>query len=82
MGEPSLDMFGGGRVLVSGIEPDIEDDRNLTRVYVGARYKNNYVLVDDAGAEQLRREWAGVRHLFVRFPADTPIYTEEGTSNA
>jgi hypothetical protein len=57
--------------LVTGAEPDPEETPHW-RLYLGARWKQHYVLVDEAEAKKV---WgSGSPHVFVDLPEDAVIY--------
>lgn len=72
----------GLHVLIVGVEDDKEDP-SLLRVYIGARYNNTYVLVQDPDdQERMRRAWANPGgHLTMPRPPDDAIYIDDGRDN-
>lgn len=63
----AIDLLFGTGVLVTGVEPD-PDEEGLTRVYVGARYEWNYVLVAEPDATRIRQAFGSCHHLTIPKP--------------
>lgn len=60
--------------LVVGVE-DRENEEGV-RVYIGARWKSQYVMALQAEGERLLGAWGSSRHLFTQLPADAEVFTD------
>jgi hypothetical protein len=70
-----LGLLMGTSVLVVGVEDDAAT--GCLRMYVGARYRGIYALVEDEDAKDaLQRAWHSSRHLVVDKPPVEALYTE------
>lgn len=72
-----ISLLTGKSALVTGVEND--QDGGL-RMYVGARYKGIYAIIEDEDAkEKLRREWGAslMGHLVVEIPPRDCLFTTE-----
>ncbi len=72
-----FDIVMGSGTLITGLadQPD-----GTLKVYVGARYRRNYVVVSDSTAQdKVRRAWGdglSGAHMFTTLPPDTAIFTD------
>ena len=67
---PSI-MFGRNTMMV-GLE---EMDDGALKVYVGARWKNIYMILDDeAEKDKARRAWSYGGHVFMPVPAPEQLF--------
>lgn len=69
-----VDLMTGRTALVVGVK---DDPDGALKVYVGARYRGIYVLVDDANAQhEIQRAWATGGHVLVPLPDDSQLHRD------
>ena len=69
-----FDLLLGNSVLVTGLA---EEEDGALRVYVGPRYRNVYTVIEDSPeADEVRKAWAQVTHVFITKPPDDALYVD------
>lgn len=67
----------GRSVLVTGVE---DDPDGMLRAYVGPRYRNQFVLIEnESDKDELRRAWAMGGHVVIPSPDPDQVFTERET---
>lgn len=71
-----VDLMTGNTALVVGVEDGPDD---ALKVYIGARYRGVYVLVDDADAQrEIRRAWDTMGHVLIPLPDENHLHKDAG----
>lgn len=63
---------GASRLLV-GIETD-DQEPDMTRLYIDARWQNRYILVTRDEGDRIERQWGSGQHMFIDIPDDALVY--------
>jgi hypothetical protein len=75
-----VDLMTGSTALVVGLDDGPDDS---LKVYIGARYKGRYLLVDDPAAQRVIRDaWAGMGHVLIPLPREDQIHQDAPITRA
>ena len=70
-------------VLVVGVEDDptetYDDGTPCLRVYIGARWRNQFCVASRDDVDAVRRAWSSQRHVVIPRPPDGSVYEDHST---